>query len=1149
MDEAGSPTEAAAPARRRLSRRRKRSPRRVRDRPGQAGSVVAAVLRRQQEMLSAASEGKPPDVGHVEKFAQVAGAAALQCCQRSNLVREAKTVLDALSDLIDSSSSVGKSLPPHVRSRFEATVCSNYAVFYKHTGQWDDALRQCTRALHRFRTLPDPPPGDVAAAGLNMAAILGRLGKHRGAVRHAAAAVDLIESSGNSDSLAQMLAVALYNLAVELQHCKDWLGARDAIIRAHRVARKALPQSDPTAIAIVSLLRSNTRRKLKTMASVVAPQSKAGSDDDEQEAQPPEKDAVVEAPAVMDAILITQPTQGPGRTMLQGWGDDDGESGSPMSERTGRGSLGRVPSFLPPGSMPGSPLGRALTPLPALSSPKFAASSSALSRPRPPPQPLTARAPRPLPGNELRPSDLPKAASDASENPQLPTTPVPTAHAAAPQSFAPSTFGMPSSFDSGAPQRSNVGAQGAMSPQGMGAWEVQQGSPPFSAILAPLATEVVSEQDAVTVQPTSKQSRMHTPAPPGTRATSPQSSLAPPLTGGLDRPVVNLLYRSVHGDRVSKKAGRAGTGFHNIAMSQRAHAQHFKKCQKHLASVTHALGVQRRKKVAAALTIQCAYRSACARIELYNRRQLLYQYIFDKQTFVANLIKGRIRSWRMQRWLQGQRSEAAARARLRAEREEVEDTACCVLQRSWRVCRARRELRARKAVFEQALAETRMRRLAQVVVGVQRWWRWVRLRKRYWRRRAMEVARAQTEIRVSDQQNRAARRVQAVWRGVLGRMFAAADRERVRKEVEKRRQQLPHAASVVHFVLRSVALRMRRARLREAALLREAQERPPAAACTIQRGWRSHRARSESTARRHTRDTVFAAACAIQRMVRSYRARVLARRKRWVGRTLLVSLQAEEARQEAACIRIQTQQRRVAARRRVTHMRAEIGRAILVAAAKMQVWSRQCLAKRELQRRRSARQLQRLHAASENEAACHLAACRIQCGWLRLRGRRRHRAAIADLEECRELAKVLAKEEAVYRRYTEALQCAGRGLLGRRKLLQATVRRRAAATIIQCAARCSAARQNRRNRAQRLVEQRVRNELYEEVRYELHNEYNAVLLGVEQEERREEEDEEEIARRRLAVRALAAGLAVGSGGLLPPPSPLSSSSDDSGCYD
>eukprot|EP00756_Hemistasia_phaeocysticola_P052265 Hpha_TRINITY_DN27477_c0_g1::TRINITY_DN27477_c0_g1_i1::g.193854::m.193854 len=384
-----------------------------------AEQAVGAMLQRAGELQAAAAAGQPPELKQVERFAQSAAAAALQCCQHEATTEHARKVLDCLAELLEPGSVVSAGLPAQGRGGLEASVCSNYAVLYKHTGQWDAALRQCTRALHKYRTLREPPPADVAAASLNMAAILGTMGRHRSAAQHARAAVELIDSAAGEAVMGGMLAVALYNLAVELQHCRDWRSSRDALLRASKISRRYLPAADVTAQAINALLRTNTRRKINSVASVAAPRSAAGSETPEEEGMVAgpgvtEKDSVVdEAPRQQHSI----PSPNIHNRTLRGWEDEEGvpkpmtsntsTSASPKDYGIQRQHFNRVPSYLPPlSTAPPSPGSRGVSPSPQGLSPLATTSFGSRQVPRPPGgSGFVSRAPRALRRRPNSPSD------------------------------------------------------------------------------------------------------------------------------------------------------------------------------------------------------------------------------------------------------------------------------------------------------------------------------------------------------------------------------------------------------------------------------------------------------------------------------------------------------------------------------------------------------------------------------------------------------------------------------------------------------------------------------------------------------------------------------------------------------------------------
>jgi tetratricopeptide (TPR) repeat protein len=124
-----------------------------------------------------------------------------------------------------------RSLPEcqHVNRRraFRLIALNNLACHAKHTGKPLAAVGFLERALKlQLATDVGPTPAsEIALTRLNLCAVLSQLHRHTAAVVHAKAAVTQLSAAGDGDALsveiAQLLLVAHYNLAVELEHLCD----------------------------------------------------------------------------------------------------------------------------------------------------------------------------------------------------------------------------------------------------------------------------------------------------------------------------------------------------------------------------------------------------------------------------------------------------------------------------------------------------------------------------------------------------------------------------------------------------------------------------------------------------------------------------------------------------------------------------------------------------------------------------------------------------------------------------------------------------------------------------------------------------------------------------------------------------------------
>ncbi|KAG3163115.1 hypothetical protein PI126_g5663 [Phytophthora idaei] len=123
------------------------------------------------------------------------------------------------------------------RRAFRLITLNNLACHAKHTGKPLAAVsfleRSLTLQLKLQGTELSIPASEVALTRLNLCAVLSQLHRHAAAAAHAKAAVAHLSTAGNAHNLsvevAQLLLVAHYNFAVELEHLCD----RDAAWRQY----------------------------------------------------------------------------------------------------------------------------------------------------------------------------------------------------------------------------------------------------------------------------------------------------------------------------------------------------------------------------------------------------------------------------------------------------------------------------------------------------------------------------------------------------------------------------------------------------------------------------------------------------------------------------------------------------------------------------------------------------------------------------------------------------------------------------------------------------------------------------------------------------------------------------------------------------
>ena len=890
----------------------------------------AAQLRILEEQ---ASEGVIPSDLVLERFLEVVSKCITAACNQEPPDHPgAKALLDSLDSALSEEGSLGIFLTDDIRLRLLALYYGISAVFHKHLGDWDSSIRYCTRSLHLFKTIPNSKATDIAAAALNMAAVLGRQGKHRSAVQHARNAIQNLESVTGA---RPMLAVAYYNLAVELQYCRDICESRNAIARAFKISKTCFTPREPAAVAIAALYRNNAQRKPSTVV--------------------------------------------------------------PIKLQTNRDIEKRVAEFEPqPPTMP--PLHDTIR------SPNVGSQSEYC---------------RTTNGNIMMTDVLINPQLDGFGSweelspPPLPVGPPPEREAPPPPPCLVEDIDTPSAVDSRSSFLPPIGSSG-------------------SIISSP-----------------------HQPRPPSKRNSSKGSLILSEHKSLRQSPCTSQADLAPE-----KKRRGAGPMFRNVGMSKQTYGQSFKRCQKHLSALAASVNSTRIAKERAAITIQKAVRCCNARLELYNRKQLLYHHIYEKQSFMSNIIKGRIQCWKAQKWLAEKQVEMSKYFKERAEFENIQDNAATKIAKCWKFYYARQARELKELVFTQALVETRMKKLAKVCQIIQRWWRWVHIRKNYWRRRTVERSAEIIEITEHEKRVKSAQKIQSVWRGVLGYYEAKRYRTRLEEAAKSRMEKLPYATDVVKFILKSVAIRMRRQRENEEnilseheiAMLREQQEIDSAA--RIVEGWKHYRDRKESTLQKFIAEQRREASVTIQKNWKRYTAMKKLRILSVVRSVVIQKEQAEEARQEWCAVEIQCWWRGTATRERLLMEKATNGRSILSSVEIIQRAYRSYRSRKSLRRLRHERIIRRQHLSDSLHEIHNHGARMIQCCWRMWRGRCQYRIRLAEHRRCKAIARKLAEEELIQYDISLFIQRVGRAYLTRNQFIPSFSARASAAATIQRSWKC-----------------------------------------------------------------------------------------------
>ena len=755
-------------------------------------------------------------------YSSVARAVAAACTDTPPQFAMARSLLVDAEEGVSASGVLGLTVPDEERLYARAGYLAACAVFCRHAGSMEEAARYCAESLTLYEANPQASVTDVAAARLNSAAALGKLGRHDAAAVHAQDAVDTLH---NTPGTGAMLAVAYYNLAVELHHSGRSAASRTAIDAAQQFSSQHLYPTDPAAHAISDMQRNTVYKLPKTVVDVK--------------------------------------------------------------------SLGRRPS-------------------------------------------------------------LPAALHEKE----------------------------------GEREEAAAGSR-AMQPA------------------APLSE--CGRSDGASFLP---------PITPSRQSVSGTSSDTWRREGS-----------SIAGSAndVKKRSRDGQLGARNVAMSKRQYSQSFKKVAKHLSSL--AVGVDRLKvkRERAAVQIQCLVRRCLARLELYNRRQLLYQIFHDKQCYVSNLVKGRNKSRRAKKWLDDRRQDVLRCNDERVEREIRQDRAACVIARSWRNYYQKSNAAMQNRVFEQALLETRMLKMSTECIWLQRWWRWVRLRKRHWRKRGEIIAAEMAQQRVHDNRVCSAVVIQSSWRMVRVQREVVDLRSRLAFAHTKRLADAPYAIEIVKYVLRSVIIRKKWRDVRKPTE-NDVRENGINIISRVSDGYRARCGLAEA---RRGRLLACGAAPIIQNAYRCHRARKTVKVQRLFREVFLYNRREQEVKEERSAYRIQRLYRQHRKELHVKDQMAARGRDLIRAVWCLQRSWRVVLAKKERIRRRhqhdAAFTERMLHASKEAEEREEVVQ-RIREQDLS------ERKAAADRVEhlkCREEAVNMARTELKQYDVSLILQQCGRGMLGR----------------------------------------------------------------------------------------------------------------------
>lgn len=270
----------------------------------------------------------------------------------------------------------------------------------------------------------------------------------------------------------------------------------------------------------------------------------------------------------------------------------------------------------------------------------------------------------------------------------------------------------------------------------------------------------------------------------------------------------------------------------------------------------------------AVCVLQRAWRCSRSRLDLHNRRQVLYRFVYVRQKAAAMCIVGYLRTiiLRGKREIILQQRAAEDTARANEERRMVAAAQCITRAMvRWYALRKKREDLCKLLNIRR---DERLRCYEAAATIVQRWWRIAPATRDYWRRRRVEVA---EQMRLQAEAQRvegAVTCIQRHVRGMWGRREFSRARVKRAYEIADRRRRVAQSADLLITVLREYDMRRQRLARQAQLVAMQADE----AAKVVQSGWRA------ALQRRRLQQTVDCArllrrsATCIQRIWRRYYA-------------------------------------------------------------------------------------------------------------------------------------------------------------------------------------------------------------------------------------------------------------------------------------
>ena len=307
------------------------------------------------------------------------------------------------------------------------------------------------------------------------------------------------------------------------------------------------------------------------------------------------------------------------------------------------------------------------------------------------------------------------------------------------------------------------------------------------------------------------------------------------------------------------------------------------------------------KRTRAAIKVQCAWRSAKARLAAFNRRQVLYHYAYQRQRAAAQCVTSFLATLTSRKRAKKRVADEAEQARVRAADERRRMWAVRIIMRQLRWYMSGKKRRAdlmRKLKIEQ---EAKLVQYESAAITLQRWWPIAKRERKIWQEKNERLREERKKEAEAMLRHRAATQISRVWRGVLGRRYALERRKAKAEEQKRLRRAIRESIDVIRVYLGEYAAKKKREKLQEQI----AEDQMCRAVQRISDEWQEclrQRASHEVVLRARAMTD---AAAAIQRCYRAHRARRELRVRRVIRNSFREKRVVDEWKRERAARKIQ----------------------------------------------------------------------------------------------------------------------------------------------------------------------------------------------------------------------------------------------------